>query len=95
MKKVTVIFCALVLFYSQFTLAKVQYDITDPSTAATMGDLVLSANTIEIFWHSYNHPNRPISPPQAMQRIIDDALLAQHARQTLSSDVLNLSLIHI
>jgi len=89
MKKVTVIFCALVVFYSQFILAKVQYDIKDPNTAATMGDLVLSSNTIEIFWHSYNHPNRPITPPQAMQRIIDDALLAQHARQTLASDVLN------
>ena len=89
MKKVTVIFCALVVFYSQFILAKVQYDITDPSIAATMGDLVLSANTIEIFWHSYNHPNRPITPPQAMQKIIDDALLAQHARRTLPNDVLN------
>ena len=89
MKKISVIFCSVIFFYSHFIQAKVQYDIKDPNIAATMGELVLSADTIEMFWHSYNHPSRPITPPQAMQRIIDDALLAQHARQTLASDVLN------
>jgi hypothetical protein len=89
MKKITVIVCSFIFFYSHFIQAKVQYDIKDPSIAATMGELVLSADTVEMFWHTYNHPSRPITPPQAMQRIIDDALLAQHARQTLPSDVLN------
>jgi hypothetical protein len=93
MKKIITLICSIILFHSlfhsSFIQAKVQYDIKDPNIAATMGELVLSANTVEIFWHSYNHPSRPITPPQAMQRIIDDALLAQHARQTLSSDALN------
>lgn len=89
MKKITALFCSIVFLYSQFSHAKVHYDIKDPNIAATMGELVLSADTVEMFWHSYNHPSRPISPPQAMQRIIDDALLAQYARQTLASDVLN------
>jgi hypothetical protein len=95
MKKITAIICSviysLIFSYSQLTQAKVQYDIKDPAIAATMGKLVLSASTVEIFWHSYNHPSRPITPPQAMQRIIDDALLAQHARQTLPSETLNSS----
>ena len=89
MKKIIAIICSVIIFYAQFTQAKVHYDIKDPSIAATMGDLVLSTNTVKIFWHSYNHPSRPITPPQAMQRIIDDALLAQYARQTLPSDILN------
>ncbi|MBL4797711.1 MAG: peptidylprolyl isomerase [Oleispira sp.] len=89
MKKITLIFYSIIILYSQFIQAKVQYDIKDPTIAATMGELVLSANTVEIFWHSYNHPSRPITPPQAMQRIIDDALLAQYARQTLPSELLN------
>lgn len=89
MKKITLIFCSIIISYSQFIQAKVQYDIKDLSIAATVGELVLSANTVEMFWHSYNHPSRPITPPQAMQRIIDDALLAQHARQILPSETLN------
>jgi hypothetical protein len=89
MKKITVIFCSVIFLYSQFLHAKVQYDIKDPKIVATMGELVLSADTVEMFWHAYNHPSRPITPPQAMQRIIDDALLAQHARQTLTAEVLN------
>lgn len=89
MKKITVIFCSVIFLYSQFLQAKVQYDIKDPKIVATMGELVLSADTVEMFWHAYNHPSRPITPPQAMQRIIDDALLAQHARQTLTAEVLN------
>jgi hypothetical protein len=89
MKKITIILCSVIFFYSHFIQAKVQYDIKDPNIAATMGALVLSANTVEMFWHSYNHPSRPITPPQAMQRIIDDALLAQHARQILANEVLN------
>ena len=91
MKKITVILCSVIFFYSHFIQAKVQYDIKDPNIAATMGALILSANTVEMFWHSYNHPSRPITPPQAMQRIIDDALLAQYARQILASEVLNSS----
>jgi parvulin-like peptidyl-prolyl isomerase len=91
MKKITVILCSVIFFYSHFIKAKVQYDIKDPNIAATMGELILSANTVEMFWHSYNHPSRPITPPQAMQRIIDDALLAQYARQILASEVLNSS----
>jgi parvulin-like peptidyl-prolyl isomerase len=91
MKKITVILCSVIFFYSHFIQAKVQYDIKDPNIAATMGELILSANTVEMFWHSYNHPSRPITPPQAMQRIIDDALLAQYARQILASEVLNSS----
>ena len=84
-----IIIALLITLSANISLAKVQYDIKDPNIAATMGELVLSANTVEMFWHSYNHPSRPITPPQAMQRIIDDALLAQHARQTLTSDLLN------
>ena len=89
MKKITIILCSAIFFYSHFIQAKVQYDIKDPNIAATMGELILSANTVEMFWHSYNHPSRPITPPQAMQRIIDDALLARHARQILPHEVLN------
>tara|TARA_R110001583_G_scaffold31121_1_gene106845 strand:- start:1707 stop:3047 length:1341 start_codon:yes stop_codon:yes gene_type:complete len=89
MKKITALLCSVIFLYSQFIQAKVQYDIKNPNIVATMGELVLSADTVEMFWHAYNHPSRPITPPQAMQRIIDDALLAQHARQTLALDVLN------
>lgn len=89
MKKIVLIICSTFLFYSSFIQAKILYDIKDPSLVATMGDLVLSADTVELFWQSYNHPSRPITPPQAMQRIIDDALLAQHARQTLPIGILN------
>ena len=89
MKKIIVIFCSIFFFYSHLTQANVLYDIKDPKLAATMDNLILSADTVEMFWHAYNHPSRPITPPQAMQRIIDDALLAQHARQTLPSHILN------
>ena len=89
MKNITALFCFIIFSYAQIIHAKVHYDIKDPDIAATMGELVLSANTVEMFWHSYNHPSRPITPPQAMQRIIDDALLAEHARRTLSNDVIN------
>ncbi|MFT4764151.1 MAG: hypothetical protein ACI9OH_001245 [Oleispira sp.] len=89
MMSMKIIIALLITLSANISLAKVQYDIKDPNIAATMGELVLSANTVEMFWHSYNHPSRPITPPQAMQRIIDDALLAQHARQTLASDLLN------
>ena len=89
MKNITALFCFIIFSYAQIIHAKVHYDIKDPDIAATMGELVLSANTVEMFWHSYNHPSRPITPPQAMQRIIDDALLAEHARKTLSNDVIN------
>jgi len=37
----------------------------------------------------YNHPASPMSPAQAMQKVIDDALLAQHARNTLAQQILN------
>lgn len=84
-----ILIALLITLSANISLAKVQYDIKDPNIAATMGELVLSANTVEMFWHSYNHPNRPITPPQAMQRIIDDALLAQHARKALTSELLN------
>ena len=79
----------LTAFASSMLHAKVEYDIPDPDIAATMGELTLSAEIVEMFWHSYNHPSRPITPPQAMQRIIDDALLARHARKTLDKDILN------
>lgn len=84
-----ILIALLITLSANISLAKVQYDIKDPNIAATMGELVLSANTVEMFWHSYNHPSRPITPPQAMQRIIDDALLAQHARKALASELLN------
>jgi len=70
--------------------AQVSYDINEPNVVAKMGDLTLSKDVVEIFWQSYNHPSRPISPPQAMQRILDEALLAEHARKTLPKDILNL-----
>lgn len=70
-------------------MAKVQFDIEDPRIVARLGDLTLSGPVVEIFWRSYNHPSHPISPPQAMQRIIDEALLAQYARDNLPSEVLN------
>jgi parvulin-like peptidyl-prolyl isomerase len=89
MKKLILVACSILVFYSQLSLAKIHYDIKEPSIAASMGELVLSAETVEMFWQIYNHPNRPLTPPQAMQRIIDDALLAQHARQTLTTDELN------
>lgn len=89
MKKLILIACSILVLYSQFSQAKIHYDIKDPSIAASMGDLVLSAETVEMFWQIYNHPSRPLTPPQALQRIIDDALLAQHARQTLTADELN------
>lgn len=84
-----ILIALLITFATSISQAKVEYDITDPNIAATMGELTLSADTVEMFWHSYNHPSRPITPPQAMQRIIDDALLASHARQSLDKDVLN------
>jgi parvulin-like peptidyl-prolyl isomerase len=84
-----ILFALAVLLSANTSLAAVQYDISDPRIVATMDDLILSSDTIKIFWKSYNHPSRPISPPQAMQRIIDDALLAQHARSSLPKDVLN------
>jgi len=84
-----ILIALLITFTTAISQAKVEYDITDPNIAATMGELTLSADTVEMFWHSYNHPSRPITPPQAMQRIIDDALLASHARQSLDKDVLN------
>lgn len=89
MKKLILIACSILVLYSQFSQAKIHYDIKDPSIAASMGDLVLSAETVEMFWQIYNHPSRPLTPPQALQRIIDDALLAQHARQTLTADEIN------
>ncbi len=89
MMSMKIIIALLMTLTANMALAKVQYDIKDPTIAATMGELVLSADTVEMFWHSYNHPSRPITPPQAMQRIIDDALLAQHARKVLTSDILN------
>lgn len=79
----------LLLFISQLTHAAVQYDIEEPGIVARMNDLTLSDTVIEMFWNSYNHPSRPISPPQAMQRIIDEALLAQYARETLPTEILN------
>jgi hypothetical protein len=84
-----ILIALLITFATSISQAKVEYDITDPNIAATIGELTLSADTVEMFWHSYNHPSRPITPPQAMQRIIDDALLASHARQSLDKDVLN------
>lgn len=83
------LFSIFLLFTAQVSLASVQYDIKDPRIAAQMDDLILSADIVEMFWQSYNHPSRPITPPQAMQRIIDDALLAQHARDTLPPEVLS------
>jgi len=68
--------------------AKVSYDINDPDVVAQVGELTLSPQLIEIFWRAYNHPSRPITPPQAMQRIVDDALLADHARSHLSAEQL-------
>ena len=70
---------------ANISLAAIQYDIKDPRIAAKMDGLVLSADIVEMFWQSYNHPSRPMSPPQAMQRIIDDALLAQYARESLTA----------
>lgn len=84
-----IVIALLITFVTSFSLAKVEYDIKDPKIAATMGELVLSANTVEMFWQSYNHPSRPITPPQAMQRIIDDALLAEHARTSLAPEILH------
>ena len=76
------------LLMANISLAAIEYDIKDPRIAAKMDDLVLSADVVEMFWQAYNHPSQPITPPQAMQRIIDDALLAQHARDTLSATAL-------
>jgi hypothetical protein len=76
------------LLMANISQAAIQYDIKDPRIAAKMDNLVLSADIVEMFWQSYNHPNRPISPPQAMQRIIDDALLAQYARESLTAEEL-------
>lgn len=87
MKKLFITCCLILSIAS--TQAKVSYDIDDPNIVAQMGDLTLSKSVVEIFWNSYNHPSRPISPPQAMQRIIDEALLAQHARKTLPAQVLS------
>jgi parvulin-like peptidyl-prolyl isomerase len=84
-----IVIAILITFVTSFSLAKVEYDIKDPNIAATMGELVLSADTVEMFWHTYNHPSRPITPPQAMQRIIDDALLAEHARASLAPEILH------
>lgn len=83
---IKILIVLLIAYAANYSFAEVQYDIKDPNITATMGDLILSANTIEMFWHSYNHPSRPITPPQAMQRIIDDALLAQYARVNLSKE---------
>ncbi len=83
------LFAFAILVASHCSFATVQYDIKDPRIAATMDKLVLSADIVEMFWHSYNHPSRPITPPQAMQRIIDDALLAQYARANLSKEQIN------
>ena len=69
-------------------LSAVHNDITDPRIVARMGELTLSTPVLEIFWRSYNHPSQPVSPPQAMQRIIDDALLAAYARQNLPAEFL-------
>jgi parvulin-like peptidyl-prolyl isomerase len=85
MKNLTVL---ALLFMANISLADIQYDIKDPQIAAKMDNLVLSADIVEMFWQSYNHPSRPISPPQAMQRIIDDALLAQYARESLTEEEL-------
>lgn len=74
---------SLLLFCAPLQAA-IRYDIDDPQQLARVNDLTLSAAVVEIFWQAYNHPSRPLSPPQAMQRIIDDALLAAHARQTLT-----------
>lgn len=83
-----IIFALAVLLSANLSLAAVQYDIKDPRIVATMDDLTLSSDVVKMFWQSYNHPSRPISPPQAMQRIIDDALLAQYARTSLPTQVL-------
>lgn len=90
MKNVIAFACLLItnILMANISFAAIQYDIKDPRIAAKMDNLVLSANVIEMFWQSYNHPSRPITPPQAMQRIIDDALLAQYARDTLSAATL-------
>ena len=83
-----IIFALAVLLSANLSLAAVQYDIKDPRIVATMDDLTLSSDVVKMFWQSYNHPSRPISPPQAMQRIIDDALLAQYASTSLPTQVL-------
>ncbi|UTW47632.1 peptidylprolyl isomerase [Bacterioplanoides sp. SCSIO 12839] len=70
-------------------MAAVHYDISDPDVVAQVDDLILSPQVIDIFWQAYNHPSRPITPPQAMQRIVDEALLAQHARAVLADSQLN------
>lgn len=69
------------------TLAAVHNDIKDPRIVARMGELTLSAPVLQIFWRSYNHPSQPVSPPQAMQRIVDDALLAAYARENLPAEL--------
>jgi PPIC-type PPIASE domain len=89
MTPMKILFAFAILIAANSSFATIQYDIKDPRIAATMDELILSADIVEMFWHSYNHPSRPISPPQAMQRIIDDALLAQYARDTLSKEALN------
>lgn len=74
---------SLLLFCAPLQAA-IRYDIDDPQQLARVNDLTLSAAVVEIFWQAYNHPSRPLTPPQAMQQIIDDALLARYARQTLT-----------
>lgn len=83
------IFSFLTFLFISVAHAEVRYDLEDPDLVATMGDLKLSPEVITIFWTAYNHPNRPITPPQAMQRLLDEALLAEHARNALPKDQLD------
>ena len=88
MKTVKKLLSICLLFFLATAQAKITYDINEPNIVARMGELTLSKSVVELFWQSYNHPSRPISPPQAMQRIIDEALLAEYARNNLPKEAL-------
>lgn len=68
--------------------AEVVYDIKDPAIAARYGDLEISSNVLKMYWKAYHHPNRPMSPVQALQKILDDALLAEYARSEIQAELL-------
>jgi hypothetical protein len=70
--------------------ARIVFDITDPLIAAKTEKMVISADTVKLFWRIYNHPSHPLTPPQVLQKILEDSFLAEHARNHLSSEALAL-----
>jgi len=70
--------------------ARIVFDITDPLIAAKTEQMVISADTVKLFWRIYNHPSHPLTPPQVLQKILEDSFLAEHARNNLPADALAL-----